>query len=234
MKLFKLLYPIKNLYWHATSNYEKNQIKKFFNSKNISVAPNISVNPNKKSFKNKYKFLDLFFIGRIAKMKNLIFTLEALKVCSFKIKFTIYGPIDDFSYWQKCKKIINDLPKNIIVVYKGSVVNSDIENIIKKHNFFISSTFGENFGHSIAESLANSTPVVISDKTPWQSLHKFNAGWNFSLNNKKQLVELLIKLNEMKQCEYKTTQNSSLNYYIDKHEDLYKKHIITYYKLFNV
>ena len=31
-------------------------------------------------------------------------------------------------------------------------------------------TKGENFGHAISDSIANSTPVFISDKTPWNEI----------------------------------------------------------------
>jgi hypothetical protein len=43
-------------------------------------------------------------------------------------------------------------------------------------------TWGENFGHSIAEALNHGLPVVISDRTPWRNLHKISAGWDIPLN----------------------------------------------------
>ena len=44
--------------------------------------------------------------------------------------------------------------------------------IFLKNDLFVFPTLGENFGHVIFESLEASTPVLVSDQTPWKSNYK--------------------------------------------------------------
>jgi glycosyltransferase involved in cell wall biosynthesis len=41
--------------------------------------------------------------------------------------------------------------------------------IFAQHDLFVLPTRGENFGHVIIESLNVGTPVLLSDRTPWQN-----------------------------------------------------------------
>jgi len=66
--------------------------------------------------------------------------------------------------------------------YHGSIDYYSLTSIYPKYNFFILPTHGENFGHAIYSSLANGLPVIISNKTPWQDLSKYNAGFVLELN----------------------------------------------------
>jgi glycosyltransferase involved in cell wall biosynthesis len=44
-------------------------------------------------------------------------------------------------------------------------------------SLFLLPSHGENFGLSIAESLANGVPVLVTDTTPWTGLNRNGAGW---------------------------------------------------------
>jgi hypothetical protein len=52
-------------------------------------------------------------------------------------------------------------------------------------------TLGENFGHVILQSFMASTPVLISDKTPWKNLQNLNCGYDLDLNQPEFFSELL-------------------------------------------
>ena len=44
-------------------------------------------------------------------------------------------------------------------------------------------TGGENYGYTIVESLLQGTPILLSDKTPWNDLEQNGWGWNVPLED---------------------------------------------------
>ena len=101
-------------------------------------------------------------------MKNLDFLLKALHKTKKIIRLSVYGPIDDDSYWRRCRKLIETMPVNITLRYKGVAPPDKVHSIFSAHDVFILPSRGESYGHVIMESLIAGTPVIISDKTPWQ------------------------------------------------------------------
>jgi glycosyltransferase involved in cell wall biosynthesis len=179
-KLYLLLAKLFCLYtnakWHATSSLERDEIVKLCltNEKMIFVASNV---PNTTSFfesdiYKRYKnpgTLSAVFFSRISKMKNLDFLLRALNSCHQKITLDIYGPIEDKTYWNECLLLIDKLPDHIKVKYMGELIHDDVLKTLVGYDIFLFPTRGENYGHVIAESLSVGTPVMVSDKTPWES-----------------------------------------------------------------
>lgn len=194
-KIFRLH---KKVIWHTTGKKEFDEVKKIFNDGKIVIADNISSNDIVVNFKTEKIIkekneLHIVVIARIVPIKNLLFSLEIMQTISKNISvyFDIYGPIEDKLYWDKCQAIIDKLPKNIIVKYKGSINNEDVLNTIKKYHLYLLPTHCENFGHSIVESFKSSCPVLISDNTPWRNLESKNIGWDISLSNKKRYTDII-------------------------------------------
>ena len=52
-------------------------------------------------------------------------------------------------------------------------------------------TFNENYGHVILESLTAGCPVIISDQTHWLTLSEKKAGWDLSLSDQQQFVDVI-------------------------------------------
>jgi glycosyltransferase involved in cell wall biosynthesis len=161
-----------NPWWHASTEREKFEIKALFpwadvaiNQDQVSLPdeplPPVGVpeGPTR-----------LVFIGRITPMKNLDLTLTALWSVSEPVEFDIYGPAEDTHYWSKCKSLMGRLPSNVVVNYKGELASWDVRRTFSGYDAFVLPTRGENFGHSIAESLSASCPVVCSDKTSWSEV----------------------------------------------------------------
>lgn len=190
-----------NIIWHATAKKEYDEIKKLYNNSEVIIANNISSDKVIDDFKltkiKKIKNeLHIVYIARIVPIKNLLFSLEVLDKIStdITIYFDIYGPMEDEDYWNKCQKIINNLSQNIIVNYKGSLDNEKVLDTIKKYHLYFLPTKGENFGHSIAEALKSSCPVLISDQTPWMNLEDENIGWDISLLDKNKYIDIIQQL----------------------------------------
>lgn len=172
--------------WQASSIFEEKEIKKVMGDDVDVVVANDLIMPMEdlpmKQDPKKKGELRIIFLSRISKMKNLVGALNILKnIHEGSIIFDIYGPIEDPVYWEECKSIINQLPSNITVNYKGEVPSEKVHSVMGQHDLFFLPTFGEGFGHVIIEALSSGCPVLISDRTPWRNLEQDKVGWEISL-----------------------------------------------------
>jgi glycosyltransferase involved in cell wall biosynthesis len=233
--LVKTIRLFNKTLFHATNADEKNDIINTFGKKvNIIIAQNL---PEKKIIpfiqKNKQVGqLKLISVGRIAPEKNTLYALKVLTKVKTNVVFDIFGPIYNDEYWEKCKKVINQLPNNTVVNYRNALPHKDLNITLQKyHALFLPST-GENFGHIIIEAMMNSCIPIISEKTPWKNLEKQQVGYDVSLNDEKSFSEIIDTMANMNHVEFnfmsKKTHEFALN--ILKNEDL----IQDYYKLFQL
>lgn len=209
--VFKLSRLSKSVYWHATSILEKNDIIKYFKNAEyrISVIPNLSGisignNISNKLCKSKGE-IRILFISRISEKKNIKFILETLKSVTGNIKFDIYGMIgttDDKNYFDQCLNMMKELPSNVECQYYGTIDHEKVPELYKKHHLFFFPTFGENYGHVIAESLAYGCPLLLSDTTPWNMINDYGAGWVINLKDKSLFKEKLQECINMNQLEW--------------------------------
>lgn len=237
--LFRLCGFDKSVFWHSTSELEKNDILKHFPkvSERIYVVPNISgitiressVQPNKQRGS-----LKIVFVSRISEKKNIKFIVESLKCIRGNVECDLYGMIgteDDKRYWAECQRLAEEIEnKTVRVLYKGEVGHDKIPDIFAGYNLFFFPTFGENYGHVIAESLANGCPVMLSDTTPWIDLEVNHAGWVYPLSDKRAYVTKLQELIDMDDSHWRIYAEGALNYAasnidetekIDKHVRLF-------------
>ena len=126
--------------------------------------------------------LKLVSIALIGPMKNHALVLEALALVKSNVSWDIYGPIKDNKYWEYCKQLIEALPENIKVTYKGEVNPKRVFETLKDYHFFILPSESENFGHALYESMIAGKPIITSHNTPWNNLEIHNAGYNVELN----------------------------------------------------
>ena len=119
-------------------------------------------------------FTNCFYCKNI-KSKNFDFLLKVLKKTKSKICLDIYGPKEDIIYYEYCLDLVNELPLNVKVKFKGTLPSDKVKNTFKKYDLFVFPTKGENFGHVIIESLSSGTCVLISDKTPWKESESIKA-----------------------------------------------------------
>ncbi|MCD2138783.1 glycosyltransferase family 4 protein [Salinicoccus halitifaciens] len=213
----KLLGLYKHIEFHATAESERNHIMDILGKgKVIKVANNLTANYEGLTFNKKINKkpgnVDLVFVSRIHPKKNLHYAIELLKELKGNITFNIFGPIEDANYWDKCLAIINNLPKNINVKYRGLATREQVNDIFMDNHFFLFPTLGENYGHVISEALIGSCPVIISDETPWRNLEKIQAGWDIPLDNKNEYLETLSCIIKMDEEVYKTFARSAFEF----------------------
>lgn len=206
--------------WHATAESEKIDIQEYLgNEANIVISNNLTANYkdivyNKNIFKETGK-LKLIFLSRIHPKKNLAYALSLLRHIEGEIEFNIWGPIEDKKYWLQCNTIIQGLPKNVQVMYKGIVGHDEVIECFKQNHFLLFPTLGENFGHIISESLIGGSPVIISDQTPWREL-KPGIGWDISLENTGKFVEVLQYCMDLNNEDYQKMSRKSFSYGMKK------------------
>lgn len=185
----------KGVLWQASSEYEKEDILRFFNKAKIKIAPNIPTVYERSNKTIKFNgHLKLIFLSRISPKKNLHYALEILSKVTVKIDYHIYGVIDDETYWKKCLKIIDELPLNIKVKYMGSVPHNEVSKTLSQYHVFFMPTKGENYGHAIVESFMSGIPVLISDTTPWKALKEKNVGWDIPLESRQSYIDTIENL----------------------------------------
>jgi glycosyltransferase involved in cell wall biosynthesis len=111
--------------------------------------------------------LRLVFISRISPKKNLLSAIQGLALVTDEVTLDIYGPIEDDAYWAECLSAARSVPSNVTVEHRGAVRPEQVVGVLAQYDGFLFPTHGENFGHVIAESLAASCPVLVTDTTPW-------------------------------------------------------------------
>ena len=189
LKIARFLGLYSGVVFHVTNDKEREDVRSVLGNKvKTIVASNL---PRKnliscKAIEKKKNILKLVSLARIAPEKNTLYAIEQLAKLpdvNGEVYFDIFGQIYDEEYWKRCQKVIESLPDNIKVNYKGTVEVKKVSSTIQQYHVMFLPTRGENFGHVILESLSVGRPVLISDQTPWQNLENKKAGWVLPLND---------------------------------------------------
>lgn len=205
--LVKMIGFYKNVYFHAANEAEAQDVRNAMGNKaKIIVAEEMPMNMELPDWVERPKevgVLNIASVARIAPEKNTLYAIESLQHCTEgKITYNIFGPVYGDDYWDKCKEAIEKLPENVTVNYKGSLPGDEVLSMLKSHHMMFMPTTGENFGHTILESFMASTPVLISDQTPWKQLDDKGIGWELPLSNKKAFAEKLMHMAKMTQNDF--------------------------------
>ncbi|HUR21343.1 MAG TPA: glycosyltransferase [Vicinamibacterales bacterium] len=180
----------RGLTWQASNVAERADILKVMGtvaSGQIRVAADLTeegdLSPAVRAPRSVSQVLRLCFLSRISPKKNLDFALRVLADVNAPVEFTIYGPVEDTSFWATCQQLIARLPSHIRVHYGGELLPQHVRHTLSEYDLFFFPTRGENFGHVIFEALLAGVPVLISDQTPWADLEAHGAGWSFPLHS---------------------------------------------------
>ena len=195
---------VRDVWLHATGSREAEDLRNRCPfARGVLVAPNIRQIEGLSAIGNFATYplagsssLRLVFLGRIARVKNLTYALDVLRRVRPQVTFDIYGPIQDARYWQECRAIIDKLPANVSVTYKGEIANANVPEALAPYDLFFLPTHGENFGHAILDALSVGLPVLISDRTPFLDLERWNAGWSLPLDVKSAYVDAIEALSK--------------------------------------
>ena len=146
--------------------------------------------------------LRLVMIARIAPIKNIAFALEALRGCTHKVRFDLYGPMEAPEYWAECQRTIAALPRNVTVEWHGPIPREEVTRALASAHVFFMPTFGENFGHAIFEALFMGLPALISDQTVWRDLAVQQAGADLPLGDTAPFTAMIERWAAMDALEF--------------------------------
>lgn len=219
VNLAKITGLYKDVIWKASSELEKNEIEKVKSGEDkIFIAPDM---PPKQIF-SEYRQEDkpckkqgeakMVFLSRFMRKKNFKWLLENLYNLRGKLSIDIFGPIEDKIYWKECQRIIKSLPANVKIESRGAISHEEVVRTLFQYHFFILPTLGENFGHIFLEAMAAGCPLIISDRTPWRELEKKKIGWDLSLENPQEWVDVINKTIEMSEGSYQKLSGSTKDY----------------------
>jgi glycosyltransferase involved in cell wall biosynthesis len=225
-KIYLIIYKLvvsKNTIWHATDAAEVKDIKHFFGERaNVKLITNIPVKSLAINLKREKQTesLKLVYFGLIVQKKGLLTLIQILKILNFPISLDIYGSIKDQSYWDACLKEICTNQSQASFKYLGHANPSESQSILTKYDAFVLLTKGENFGHSIYESLSVGTPVIITNKTPWKFNESANPpGWIINYDNQgidtDSLKQALTNLYHMDNDAYALSSKAAHAYAVD-------------------
>jgi len=215
LKFIRLSCIYRHVTWHATNTHEQRDIFNIFGkSINTIIAPYIVDFKHIKYYKRiKHKNdLRLCYISRISKKKNLLWAINLLKNVKTTVNYKIIGPIEDVIYFDHCMNAAKALPSNVTVEYIGEIPFHNVILELQEYHFLFFPTLHENFGHVIIESMLAGCPVIISKNTPFHNLNEINAGWNLSLENIPQWVQVIEYCSLMEQDEYNLINYSAYQY----------------------
>lgn len=190
ISILKLLGVYKKILWNPTSVVELNELKSVFGAQlRHQIMSNVPRQPTEKWVPTESKKFNKFvFLSRIDQIKNIELFLNVLRQVEEEVIFDIYGPVSNPRYWDECKAIIDELPDNITVTYRGAVPPIEVANILMKYDYFVLPSKGENFGHAIMDALSVGLPVLLSDNTPWSEKGVAKFGYSIPVSDVNQWV----------------------------------------------
>lgn len=202
LALARLLGLFAGASWRASDQREADDIRRVFGSRlQITIAENLPTptSPDVGSARapKLANRLDLIYLARLARVKNLIHALRALCNVRGEVRFDLYGPKDDPAYWVECEAAIAELPENIRVEWKDSLPADQVSDALGRYDLLVMPSTNESFGYVIHEALAAGCPVLISDRTPWRDLEARGVGWDVDLNDVADFTRVLQKCVDM-------------------------------------
>lgn len=209
--LSKLLGLYSRIIWHASTEAEADDIRRVMGNKaRIRVAVDIACPPRhvKLASRKEGTPLRIVFLSRVSPKKNLRRAIEILQNIRCGVIFDVYGPLEDTGYWASCQIAAKELPPHVRFNYGGLLHPAQVPDILAQYDLFYFPTLGENFGHVIAEALGCGLPILISDATPWRSLHERKLGWDVSLADADQFVARIEECQRIPAIEYDAWRRS--------------------------
>ena len=170
--------------FHATAFSEYEDIRRLGFRQPVAVIPNgIDIKYNLiKQRSTNVKIRTILFLGRIHPKKGLDILLNAWAILQNKFpewSLRIVGTDEDYysrsGYLNEMIKLSQKLDLKRID-FSGPLYGDNKSRAYSEADLFVLPTHSENFGMTVAESLALGTPVVVSKGAPWSKLEKINAG----------------------------------------------------------
>ena len=211
------------LTWRASFESERQAIAQFAGpNAEIVIAPDLtpaSILPDFETLSKPPKSsgaAQFIFVARVVKLKNLHFLLECLQeIIEGSVELSIVGPAQDLTYWAQCRRLIATLPANIVVDVVGAVDRDRVLELLVSSHYFVLPTLSENFGYVFLEALAAGCPLLISDRTDWESVESAGAGWVNAPTDRASWIAAIRQCLDHDQEEYQKRSAAARGFALD-------------------
>ncbi len=210
LRAARSLLPLRQVVWKAAADSERDDIHAALgDGLDIMIAPNMPPAMILPAFAAEQKppktagEARAVFLSRYMRKKNFNWLLGHLGAARGDLLIDIYGPVEEADYHADALRLIQALPSNVKVSFKGPVAHEQAAEVLTGYHFFVLPTLGENFGHVFVEALAAGCPLLISDRTPWRELETKGVGWDLSLDSPDGWIERLDRCIAMSGDEYR-------------------------------
>lgn len=220
-------YPV----FHSTCDEETRYIKNIFGPEaRVVQIPNYIEIPEKIERRAARYIL---YIGRIHPKKAIDNLIKAVSIneeflrSDYVLKIAGRGKKE---FETELLKLVNNLGLSEKIIFTGQVEGESKQRLLADAYFTFMPSHTENFGNVVLESLAQSTPVVASKGSPWESLeHEKTGFWieNSPEEISKKIDEIL-KLPEpvyelyRRRCRGFVERRFDIQMNLDKWLDLYQ------------
>ncbi len=168
---------LKATRFHATSNDEYAECKNFIQSWTGFIIPNIVWLPSLKIFKTPNSIFTVLFLSRIHPKKGIELLMKAISGLHGRPLLKIAGSGDE-NYIEKLKQYAQELGINETTEWLGWQDREQKFDVLMHADLLALTSYNENFGNVVVESLYTATPVLISKEV---GLHSFveehDLGW---------------------------------------------------------
>jgi glycosyltransferase involved in cell wall biosynthesis len=205
LSMARLVDLYKGVCFQATNEEEAKEVRlHIMKHADVRVVPNLSRKLQEEfiPIAKQPGAVKLVSVARIAVEKNTLLAIDSLRNVQGRVEFILYGPVYDQGYWAKCQAVIAELPGHVQVVHRGALPAEKVSRVLAEHHALFLPSAGENFGHTMLESLCAGRPLLISDRTPWRDLEAGQAGWDLPLDRPEAFTVAVEKLCAMDQVEY--------------------------------
>ena len=164
---------------HATSRQEYDDIRAFGLKAPVAIIPNgIDVPHASPKRSSELQSRTVFYLGRLHPKKGLDRLIDAwtlVKEQHPEWYLEIAGPIDS-EYARRLKnRVEGDASLRARMI--GPVYGQDKVEAYRRAELFVLPTLNDNFAVTVAEALAQGTPVISSKGAPWGELSERGCGW---------------------------------------------------------
>ncbi len=164
--------------FHATSDLELADIRRHGFHQPVAIIPNGIDVPSLVRTPGRRR--TLLYLGRIHPNKQVEVLVRAwaqLEGEHPEWQLRIVGTdIDARGYLEKMRQLARELGLERIS-FDGELVSEAKLDAYRSSDVYVLPTLTENFGVTVAESLAAGTPVIVTKGAPWPNLETNGAGW---------------------------------------------------------
>jgi glycosyltransferase involved in cell wall biosynthesis len=164
--------------FHATSYHEYEDIREFGLTQPVAMIPNGIDLPVEQHRVTGVEAPFVLSLGRIHPKKALDRLVRAWALVAHNFphwRLKIVGP-SEIGYADQLRRLARQLMLDSVDI-SGPVYGENKTALLATAELFALSTLHENFGMTVAESLAVGTPVISTKGAPWSGLETHGCGW---------------------------------------------------------